>query len=237
MRWLALLPLCAGCGDNISDDLYFTFDDRQLLCGAPLDDYINPVDWDRLQERIDTAVDQRWVLNIYAHTPGVSIRMDTLERAFAMFDAAGLRFTTYRDLDPNDAPYAGVVFAFDDDAVDAWFDTRALLARYQARVTLFVTYYHSFTAEQRAKLHQLADEGNDVEAHSVNHLSAVDYTAEHGAEAYVTDEVLPSFQILRDDGFAPESFAYPGGARSAETDRALEPYVRWLRTTPGPCVH
>jgi len=79
------------CGDNLSDDLYFTFDDRQVLCGFPIDDYINPVDWDRLQERIDLAVDQRWILNAYAHTPGVSITTETLERAFTMFEAAGSR--------------------------------------------------------------------------------------------------------------------------------------------------
>ncbi len=229
--------LCAGCGDNIKDDLYFTFDHRQLLCGAPIDDYINELDWDRLQQRIDIAVEQRWVLNLYAHTPGESIRVETLDRAFAMFERAGLRFTTYRDLDPNDAPYAGVAFAFDDNAIDAWFDTRALLDRYSASVTFFVTYYSSFSFEQRAKLHALAEDGHAIEAHSVNHFDAVDYSAKHGVAAYVQDEVLPSFQVLRDDGFTPESFAYPGGARSDETDRAIEPYVRYLRTTPGPCVH
>ncbi len=100
-----------------------------------------------------------------------------------------------------------------------------------------MTYYATFTAEGRQKLHELANDGHAIEAHGINHLDAVAYAAEHGAEAYVTDEVLPSLQVLRDDGFAPTSFAYPGGARSDETDAAIAPHVRYLRTTPGPCIH
>lgn len=236
----ALLVACTlltACGDNIRDDLYFTFDDRQVLCGFSIDEHIHPVDWDRLQERIDIAADQRWVLNVYAHTPGVTVSHETLDRAFAMFETAGLEFTTYRDLEPMDAPFTGVAFAFDDDAIDAWFGARDVFMRYGATLTFFVTYYATFTEEGRQRLHALADDGHAIEAHGVNHLSAVTYAADHGAEAYVTDEVLPSIQILRDDGFDPTSFAYPGGARSDETDAAIAPHVRYLRTTPGPCIH
>ncbi|MBA3451592.1 MAG: polysaccharide deacetylase family protein, partial [Deltaproteobacteria bacterium] len=219
--------MSAACGDNRSDDLYFTFDDRKVLCGFSIDEHLRPVDWNRLQERIDLAADEDWVLNVYAHTPGVTVSHATLDRAFTMFARAGLGFTTYRDLDPDDTPYPGVVFAFDDDAIDAWFDARELFVRHDAVLTFFVTYYASFSAEGRQRLHDLASDGHAIEAHGVNHLSAVSYATEHGAEAYVIDEVLPSLQILRDDGFDPTSFAYPGGARSEATDRAIEPHVRY----------
>lgn len=236
---LRAVVVCAlvAVGCNARDDLFFTFDDRQVLCGLSLDDYKSDVDWGGLEYEISVAVEASWVLNRYAHEPGATVRIDTLERAFSMFAHAGLRFVTYADLDPLDPPYAGVAFAFDDAAIDAWFETRPLFDRYGAKVTFFVTRYADFSPEQRAKLHALAADGHAIEAHGVHHLDAAVYAAEHGAAAYLDDEVLPSLQILRDDGFTPSSFAYPFGARTEETDRAIAPHVRYLRTTPGPCTH
>jgi len=100
-----------------------------------------------------------------------------------------------------------------------------------------VTRYATFSTETKQQLRILADEGHDLQARGVNHLSAVEYATEHGAAAYVTDEVLPSLEVLRADGYPADSFAYPGGARTDATDRAIEPHVRFLRTTPGPCIH
>lgn len=232
-RLAVLVLLVASC--TVSDSVYFTYDDRQLLCGMPIDDYQVAENWDRLQARIDNAVEQNWVLNVYAHSPGVTISMATLDRAFSMFERAHLPFMTYADLDPAAPPRPGVVFAFDDDGIETWTAAQPLLARYRARVTLFVTRYDLFTPEQRTQLHALADAGHVVEAHSMRHLEAAVYAAEHGAEAYLNDEVLPSFAALRADGFTPESYAYPFGSRTPETDAVIEPHVRYLRATPGTC--
>jgi hypothetical protein len=238
-RCLLVVALFAfGCGDNWSDDLFFTFDDRQVLCGSALDD-INKssVDWDKVQHGIDTAFKYDWIYERYAHGPGSTVKLETLERAFTMFDEAGLSWTTYRDLDPDAEPYPGITFAFDDSAIDSWFELRDMFARHHALVTFFVTRYDQFTPEQRAKLHTLADDGHDIEAHTMTHANAVEYAKQYGVDAYVQNEVLPSLEVLRADGFSPESFAYPYGARSDELDRAIEPYVRYIRTTPGPCPH
>ncbi len=234
-RLAVLALLLAACTEPVSDDFYFTYDDRQLLCGMPIDDYLVPTDWDYLQARIDDAVAHDWVLNIYAHSPGVTISVQTLERALSMFDAARLPYLTYADLDPEAPPRAGVVFAFDDDGVESWTSVRPLLDRHRATVTLFVTRYDLFTPDQRSQLHKLENDGHVVEAHSMRHLEAAVYAAEHGAQAYLDDEVLPGFAALRADGFTPESFAYPYGSRTPETDALIAPHVRYLRTTPGSC--
>jgi peptidoglycan/xylan/chitin deacetylase (PgdA/CDA1 family) len=92
------------------------------------------------------------------------------------------------------------------------------------------------TADQRAQLHALADDGHAIEAHSVSHVEAVPYAAELGAQAYLDDEVLPSFAALRADGFTPESYAYPYGSHTPELDALIEPHARFVRTTPGGCV-
>ena len=236
---LALVALVAvlggACGGNVDDDVFFTYDDRQLLCGQPLDDYLVPENWDRLLETVDTAVREGWVLNVYAHAPGVSISIPTLERALSMFEGAGLPYLTYRDLDPEAEPRAGVVFAFDDNGVDSWMSVRSLLQRHGVRATLFVSNFHELDAKQRAALHVLEHDGHDIESHTVHHLEAAKYADLHGPRAWLDDEVLPEIEMLRADGFAPESFAYPYGSRTAETDAVIAPYVRWIRTTPGTC--
>ncbi len=230
-----VVMLVAACGDPVSDSVFFTYDDRQLQCGLPLDDYLVPENWDRLRDHIDTAAREGWVLDVYAHAPGVTISLPTLERALAMFDAAGLPYLTFRDLDPAAEPRAGVLFAFDDNGVDSWIGVRSLLLRHGVRATLFVSNFHELDAKQRAALHALEKDGHEIESHTVHHLEAAVYAAEHGAQAYLDDEVLPEIEMLRADGFAPESFAYPYGSRTPETDAAIGPHVRWIRTTPGTC--
>lgn len=233
---LAAVALCASaCADRTGDKFFFTYDDRQLLCGHPLDDYLVPENWDRLLEDVDTAMRERWVLNVYAHAPGVSISIPTLERALSIFDGAGLPYLTYKDLDPAAEPQPGVLFAFDDNGVDSWMSVRSLLLRHAVRATLFVSNFHELDAKQRAALHVLEDDGHEIESHTVHHLAAEDYAARFGAQAYLDDEVLPEIEMLRADGFMPESFAYPYGSRTDETDAVIGPYVRWIRTTPGTC--
>lgn len=236
MRWRFMLAvLVSACTPADSDDFFFTYDDRQLLCGVPIDDYLIPEDWDALHAHVDTAVRERWVLNVYAHSPGVTIDIRTLDRALAVFDAAGLPYLTYRDLDPEASPQPGVLFAFDDNGVDSWSSVRPLLAAHGVRATFFVSNFFELDGPQRAALHALEADGHEIESHTVHHLEAARYAAEHGAQAYLDDEVLPEIAMLRADGFAPESFAYPYGSRTAETDAVIAPYVRWIRTTPGTC--
>ena len=234
--FLALVAMfVAACAAPPDDKYFFTYDDRQLLCGVPIDDYLVPENWDSLLEHVDTAAREGWVLNVYAHAPGVSISVPTLERALSMFEGAGLPYLTYRDLDPEAQPQAGVVFAFDDNSVDSWMSVRSLLQRHGVRATLFISNFHELDAKQKAALHVLENDGHDIESHTVHHVEAAEYAALHGARAWLDDEVLPEIEMLRADGFAPESFAYPYGSRTPETDAVVSPHVRWIRTTPGTC--
>ena len=57
-----------------------------------------------------------------------------------------------------------------------------------------------------------------------------EYVEEHGLNAYVREEVDPSIQVLRDEGFAVEAFAYPFGAGTDELDRAIAKRVPVLRS-------
>lgn len=231
------LVAIAGCTDEADDALYMTFDERRLVCAASVDDWTDPIDWDLLQLRMTAAADNQWVLGLYAHTPGRSISMPALERILTMAEDTGLAFTRYRDLDATTEPFGGLLLSFDDHEESYWFDARDVFRRHAAKVTFFVTKYPAMPADFRAQLHLLYDDGHAIEAHGIAHLHAPDYVAEHGIAAYLADEVTPSFEVLRADGFDPKSYAYPYGERTDETDDAILPNVSWLRTTRGPCPY
>jgi hypothetical protein len=235
VRTCLLVLGLAACTDPPSDALFFTYDDRRLLCAFPIDDYLVPMDWDHLQARIDDAVENDWVVNVYAHSPGVTIREATLERAFSMFDAAGLDYLTYPDLDAGDEARPAVAFGFDDDSLDEWSTIRPLLDRHDARVTFFISGFDAFTEDHRAQLATLAADGHAIESHTLHHLEAAAYPA--GPQAYYDEEVAPQIALLRAAGYTPESFAYPYGSRTEATDAAIAPHVRFLRTTPGSCPY
>ena len=76
-------------------------------------------------------------------------------------------------------------------------------------------------------------DGNTIEAHGVNHASAIAYIPAHGLQAYLDDEIQPSIDILRADGFTPIAYAHPGGAHTRELDEALAGRIRFARSISG----
>lgn len=113
--------------------------------------------------------------------------------------------------------------------------------QYSARVTFFISRYYRLSDEQRALVRQLAADGHDIAAHSVDHLRAPLFVEEHGLAAYLEREALPSINVLRNEGFEVTSYAYPFGARTSELDDALLEHVpilrsvAWTASVPDPC--
>jgi len=64
----------------------------------------------------------------------------------------------------------------------------------------------------------------------VLHLDAPDYVDQYGLDAYLRDELDPSIEVLRDEGFEVDAFAYPFGARTSELDDAIAKRVPVIRS-------
>lgn len=230
-------PLCLSaflwaCGDNVyRNDPYYAWDGTTAV-GAHSLDGVSP-DALAITREIEWAKSARVVAMFYGHNPPTGTSYETIDALLTAADKANLPVYTFADLaDPeNDGP--GICLSFDDTEVDAWFALRPLLAKHHAHVTFFVTEYDQFTDAQRAELHQLYEDGNSIEAHGVHHLYVDQYVPEHGIDAYVENEVQPSIDILRADGFTPVAFAYPGGAHTKETDEALASRIRFVRSISG----
>jgi len=237
-RGLAILAL-AACGarhHHRDDEFAYTWTDQRVLCSQGADDYKHPDMRDIVDHQLALARDHGWVALLHVHTPGLTVSTEMLEHVLGQAEADGLATLTYRDLDPGQPHRAGVALSFDDDAPERWFEVRDLLARHHAHVTFFACCWASFSQAQRDDLVQLARDGNDVEPHGAQHVHAVDYAAQHGVAAYVTDEVQPSIDAIAHAGMPPARvYAYPWGEHDDAIDAAVLAHVELVRATRGHC--
>jgi peptidoglycan/xylan/chitin deacetylase (PgdA/CDA1 family) len=216
----------------------YPWDDRTVLCSLPVDDLTLHEKWALIESQMTVAELTSSVLLLHAHTPDRSISRSALERVLKMAEIHHLAFLTFRELEPGAAPHAGLALAFDDTAIDSWFSIRDQLAAHRAHVTFFVTRWYASTEGERAELQTLADDGDDVEPHSVEHLHALQYVQDHGLDAYVADEVIPSIEVLTQAGYpAGNTFAYPFGQTTDEINDAVLRVVPRVRVSPGSCPY
>jgi len=228
LGWLVAL---AACGDNkFSEQPYFGWDDRHDV-GAYNLDHIVPDD-PGLLDAIDSGTTGGAVVLFYGHDPPHGTSYETIAAVLDRATANGLAILTYADL-AHGPGRAGISLSFDDADVDDWFAMRDLLRQHRAHVSYFVTSYTRMTEAEHDELRQLAADGHTLEAHGVNHEGAVDYIAAHGLDAYLADEVQPSIDVLRADGYDPVAYAHPGGANTPALDAALVSRIRFARGISG----
>jgi polysaccharide deacetylase len=196
----------AGCNDE-SRLLQFGWDDRRILCSTNIDDITKVPSWDLIEDAISVAHDDRSVAMLHTHAPGETVSTAALERVLGLADDHGLSYFTFSDFKGGAEARPGLALSFDDAAIDGWYGIKDMLAAHRARVTFFVTRYTNWTDEGKLRLAELAAAGHDVQAHSVNHFDAVKYVSEHGLDAYLADEALPSIDVLIADGFPVTSAA------------------------------
>lgn len=228
VRTLALLAL-AACHYDVgeADSAFYSWDRRAVHCAVDIDTYAR-ISTTSIETGLDRARDRGEVLELYTHEPGATVTWDAIEAVLAGAQARGLAFVTYADMVFDRRPSGGgIALSFDDRAVPAWLAGRELFKRYNARLTFFVS---GWTPSLRDGLRALASDGHDIEAHSVNHLRGPVMVEERGLAAYISDEVVPSIDVLRQDGYDVQAFAYPFGARTAETDRAILRHVPLVRS-------
>lgn len=233
MRGALLVTLVlAGCGDG-SHDLTYHWDDQRLLCSVPIDDLAKSVDWKLIDDQLDLAAIDGSVVLLHAHKPGVTVSTDAIERALSDADARGLPTIAFRAFDDASPHQGALALAFDDNAPELWVTLHDQLAAHHARVTFFISRWARMTDEQHDQIRELASDGHDLQPHTVSHLNAVDYVAQHGLDAYMTDEVLPSYTPLEQLGYAPTTFAYPFGAHDAAIDARVLTTVSRVRGVYG----
>ena len=229
----ALIGGCHGCRRDLvrADAAYYAWDQRAVHCAVPIDAR-HHVDIDELDRGLDRARDSGTVLELYAHDPPHTVAWDLIEQLLAHARARGLAFVTYEDIAAGRRPSGGAVaLSFDDSHVDDWLAGAPLFARYGARVTFWISRFDRMPPSERAGLHQLAAAGHAIEAHGVEHRDARDYASDYGVARWLADEVQPSIDELRAEGYPVHGYAYPFGARTDATDRAAASRVAIVRAS------
>jgi hypothetical protein len=233
---VALVGAGAGCGAPTLDEMdnvYSHGAERPVVCAMNIDDK-NQIGEAELGQALDRARGDGTILHVYAHRPGDTLDVRSLEELLAGAVSRGLPFVTYRELLVG-VTGGGLALSFDDHNLEAWTATEPLFARYDARVTLFISSYHVFLDSERTMLRALEAEGHDIEYHSTHHDDARSYTADHGIQAYLDEDIAPDLEAMRADGYDPKVFAYPFGDRTDATDAALLAVFPLLRASHAMC--
>jgi peptidoglycan/xylan/chitin deacetylase (PgdA/CDA1 family) len=122
-----------------------------------------------------------------------------------------------------------LALTFDDQYIDEWLSAADIFKAHDVRATFFIMGFPNIPSLRVMKLHKLLDLGHEIGFHSVNHLSAVEFSKEHGVDAYIQAEILPGVEAMKLMGFSPTSFAFPKNAHNEELDRVLSMHFRTLR--------
>jgi hypothetical protein len=211
------------------DSAFYDWDGRVVHCTVEGDAKTGN-DLSKILPALDRARDRAEVFELLVHRPGSSMGWEDFETLLAAVDERGLAWVTYEDMAHGITPVAGISLQYDGKWTESWMESRAYLRRHGARATIFVTAYGQMTPDQRAHLRVLHEDGHDLEAHSVLHLRAPVYVEEHGLTAYLDNEVQPSIDQLRADGYEVVSYAYPFGDRTDELDEAIARRVPLVRS-------
>jgi Polysaccharide deacetylase len=224
----------SGCLPPLSEtgSIYYDGDARRVHCGANIDSK-SSYDTAAILEALDAALERDETLEVYTHKPGVTITLERLEAVFAHAQEIGLPFVTYAELARRRGG-AGIALGFDDSDIYGWTSIRPLFATYGVHATFFISRYPYFDDEMRGLVAQLAADGHDIAAHTVDHKNGPAYVEEFGLTAYVREQVLPSIELLRADGYTVTSLAYPFGQRTSETDDAILEHVDIVRGSDYP---
>ncbi|HEY4056671.1 MAG TPA: polysaccharide deacetylase family protein [Kofleriaceae bacterium] len=183
---------------------------------------------------MDRAVERSETVEFYGHKPGVTVPVDKLEAIVAAADERGLPFVLYSDFAHGEGNGPGVALSLDDNSVSLWDDIRPMLRQYNAHLTFFVSRYTRLSDDQKATLKDFLNDGHELQPHSINHLREPEYVEDRGLAALMNEEVLPSIDALRADGYPAEAFAYPFGARTSEIDEEILKHVGVLRSLSFP---
>ncbi|WP_224999275.1 polysaccharide deacetylase family protein [Cesiribacter sp. SM1] len=124
---------------------------------------------------------------------------------------------------------AGICISFDDRSIKEWYSLQELLARYNAKVTFFISGAAALTAEEVRMLKELEQQGHEIGSHGALHVRARDYIREHSYQEYLRDEVFSNTRALEKKGFLPTAFAYPYGRGYWFTDLLLEKHFKAIR--------
>ena len=126
-------------------------------------------------------------------------------------------------------PNGGVVITFDDNHFTQWLQADSLLEKYEWKATFCISLIGSRSQSDIERMHKLQDAGHEIAGHGYIHVYSAVYTATHGIEKYIENEITPMMDFMENESINLRTFAYPYGNRNNYTDNNLLDYFDILR--------
>lgn len=120
-----------------------------------------------------------------------------------------------------------VVYSFDDQYIDEWYNQRDLFNQYNIKATFFINRPQNLTSDQLTKLRQLKADGHEIGCHGLNHRNVVDFI--DSLDVLINTEIKPAKKILSEYGFEIRSFAHPFGKSLPVIDTLLLNHFDYIR--------
>jgi peptidoglycan/xylan/chitin deacetylase (PgdA/CDA1 family) len=124
----------------------------------------------------------------------------------------------------------GIIFSFDDNYINEWFEFKKVFTKYQIKATFFIADSYLLDSGDIQKLKILEKEGHEIGCHGYRHLNCMDYV--DSIDKYVENEIIPSVYLLEKNGFQLHSFAYPFGPSTDLIDSVLLTHFDYIRKLP-----
>lgn len=128
----------------------------------------------------------------------------------------------------------GIALTFDDAFFDEWLEMLPILNKYKAKATFFISLnYPKKDLNCIGKIKKLYYAGNEIGLHTLNHPRLSTYLKKYSLKDYYKNEILPEIRFFNSLGIKPNSFAYPYGEYSAESNKFLSQYFNKIRCMWG----
>jgi hypothetical protein len=166
--------------------------------------------------------------NISTQKDPFSITSEYLSKLFTLIQSHNLPILSYEQWRITKQK-SGVVLSFDDNFIDSWHSNLGVFSNFKASSTFFVCKPQQLTNRQIQKLKTIQNQGHEIGCHGAMHIKAADYIKRNSLLGYIGTEIEPSIRHLKDAGFSCQSFSYPFGSHTDETDRVLPKYFSTIR--------
>ena len=123
----------------------------------------------------------------------------------------------------------GVAINLDGEYISQYYWADSILQGYNWKTTINIPYFDQLTNQEIQQLHELNSKGHEIAGKGLEYLNAEEYFLNGKIDEYLNTEIFPMIELMEDEGFSVNTFAYPFGRRNEQTDSVLLNYFDILR--------
>lgn len=129
------------------------------------------------------------------------------------------------------APLGPGIFLSCDVPAHQWYFLKDFMKEHHFKVTFYTQSFETLTEENKRLTKEMLADGHEIAHHTVTHPDLKVYLETHSMDEYINTEILPMKHQMEAEGFPCNTFAYPHGVSTKESDSRLLNYFFSVRKT------